>query len=364
MVEISHASSTNLFQDDVWSLFSILGAISLVLLLIIWRHGKVAAQPITDIQLKQHATHSNRPRGFLDIRFVEPCEPVGACFTTAEPEPQKFETDACIGFSLVLHKPTADNDLLRSANYAFAAHMHDRKRLWEFRWQITPKKQLNTRSIYFGVEQDQYAYINAVSRMLSKNLVAGLRRVVDLYQSEGDDPKKCRGETERPCCVFSLQTLDQLIVTPPGGQPPSLDDPGYSGLGITKADDRKRFKAAIEDLELLPGHTYTFSFWSVARFADAVGWQSVGSTGVRFQKIGIHPPCYFAMYELGPGLTSTEKRHLDSRKTYCFKLAYWSSLYPPSAQRVQELSKEASSAQATEDSKNEVTKRLRNCSCW
>merc|ERR1739845_91483 len=103
---------------------------------------------------------------------------------------------------------------------------------------------------------------------------------------------------------------------------------------------------ALDQLELGPGKVFTFSFWCIAQFVDAIGWKAP-KRGIipesRLNDLGTHPPCYIVMYSLkpreqwqsvhGPG----DERHLDSRKSYCMRLGMWSSLLPASAERAREL---------------------------
>mmetsp|Transcript_39603 Transcript_39603/g.84423 ORF Transcript_39603/g.84423 Transcript_39603/m.84423 type:complete len:367 (+) Transcript_39603:76-1176(+) len=308
-------------------------------------------------------------RGFLDMRFVHPCAPAGAAFRSNALEPHSFESDACFGSMLGLHKPTADRELLKSRSYPHAAHIHGRKRLWEFRWQVTPKEPMKAADAFFGVEQDCYRPVTAMARIVSNNLLWAVRKICQVYKSDGDDPAKCKGEIERPTIVWSLQTVDQIIITAPGEAIPRLNDPNFSQFGLTRADDRRKFKEVIENLELKPGYTYSFGFWCVSRFIDAVGWQSTGSTvapSVKFQDIGILPPCYFVFYQLKPSLQPGDDRHLDSRKVYWYKVAYWSSLHAVSATRAAELTQHTllDSAQRQLSTTSSKSSRARACFCW
>lgn len=275
-------------------------------------------------------------KGFLDLRLVEPCSPAGASFHSNALVARTWENDVCTGSTLLLHKPTADEQFFDSGHYPYAAHMHGRKRLWEFRWQVAPKQAVSG-DTFFGVQQDSYQPVRGVQRMLASNLVMALRQVCEMYQSYGDDPAVVKGENEPPTTVWSLQTTDQLVVTPPGEQPPDLCDPNFPQLGLTKANDRRAFKLAVDALEMKPGYTYTFAFWSVARFTDAVGWRSRRSgvaPGLDFKRIGIHPPCYFVMYTLGGGEGPSDNRHVPSRQIYWMKSVFWSTMVPPPPEKI------------------------------
>ena len=65
---------------------------------------------------------------------------------------------------------------------------------------------------------------------------------------------------------------------------------------------------ALNGLEFKPGRTFTFGFWCIAQFVDAIGWRvSLGSVAkdgrcqgldevslpeVKLNEIGTHPPFY------------------------------------------------------------------------
>merc|ERR1740121_715997 len=132
---------------------------------------------------------------------------------------------------------------------------------------------------------------------------------------------------------------------------------------MTKADNRRGFRNAMQDLKLQPGPTYTFCFWGPSQLADAINWRSQGKD---FRDYGIFPPCYLAMYALKPNPPGrTEWRHLDSRKDYFFRAAYWSTLAPPDAHRAQELSAASSKMDsAQEKTNNSVKRKVRRECCW
>jgi len=283
----------------------------------------------------------------LVLVLADPCRPLAATAPATacsnHPTPTSFDCEACRGSLLALHRPTCNQSLNASGSYPYSEHMHGRKRLWEFRWQLTFHKKLTGR-VFMGLEQDKFVPVNWAQRFFAQNVVAVLRRASGgaMYQSYGDDPACQKGEAERPTVVFPLSLVDQLIITPSGQMPPSLSDPFFPSLGITKADDRKAFRKVISELEFVPGPTYTFGFWCVSQYADGIGWRSPATAflpEMKFCDIGIYPPCYFVMYALSPQHNGekSDSRHLDSRKAYMFRTAYWSTLVPPDLDRVKEL---------------------------
>ncbi|CAK0828240.1 unnamed protein product [Prorocentrum cordatum] len=119
-----------------------------------------------------------------------------------------------------------------------------------------------------------------------------------------------------------LWAMDQFIVTPRGEKPPSLADPAFHTLGMTKSHDRKAFRAAIGALVLEPGPTFSFSIWNISPYVDGIRWLLTGVSTLpdsRLCDLGINPPIYTVFYTLKPpdGEATGERdaRHLDSRKT-------------------------------------------------
>lgn len=276
-------------------------------------------------------------RGRMLTVLADPCRPVGSVAFNNEPEALAFECDAASGCVLMIHRPTCDPGANESGMYPYGDHMHGRRRLWEARWQLTFRRKVDGQ-VFLGLEQDKYMVVKWAQRVVAGNVLAVLRRTSGgaMYHSYGDDPTKVKGELERPTVVFPVSVIDQLIITPEGEPPPRLSDPLFPTWGITKSNDRKAFRAAVDTLELVPGPTYTFAFWALAQFADAIGWRAPARgllPEVPFRDIGIRPPCFFAMYSLPRG----GGRHLDSRKSYLLRMAYWSTLSPPEAARAEEL---------------------------
>jgi len=349
-------------------------SILLVLVPLCWAIVKVMMFMLTKFQLHSpvgmHVDGSQRVQvgrqvgldqgGRILAVLAEPCGPVGSVGFNNDPSPLLFESDVAHGSVLFLHRPTGDTSSCVSGNYPYGDHMHGRKRLWEFRWQLSFKKEVDGQ-IFLGLEQDKYVPVTWAQRFVAGNVLRALRSASGgaMYQSYGDNPGETKGERERPVIVFPLSLVDQLIVTPAGETPPSLSDPSFSTFGITKANDRTAFRKAINKVELGLGPTYTFAFWGVSQFCDAIGWRAPARAllpEVSFLDVGILPPCFFVMYSLKPQGTNEKRdsRHLDSRKAYSVRMAYWSTLVPPDPARADELMKPGRQAQVTQ-----VTSKVR-----
>eukprot|EP00927_Polykrikos_kofoidii_P051121 TRINITY_DN44927_c0_g1_i1.p2 TRINITY_DN44927_c0_g1~~TRINITY_DN44927_c0_g1_i1.p2 ORF type:complete len:108 (-),score=15.86 TRINITY_DN44927_c0_g1_i1:726-1049(-) len=107
--------------------------------------------------------------------------------------------------------------------------------------------------MYLSIEQDKYRHVAWFERMIAGRVVSSMQRVVGFYQSYGDDPATAKPGTELEWAV------DQLHVAEEGEEPPSLSNPEFSGVGLTKSDDRKKLRKAMDALDLRPGPTYTIA---------------------------------------------------------------------------------------------------------
>lgn len=343
-------------------------------LLLVWalggtavRHGKGGKGSIAGGASQQQ--EADQEKGHLTLVLAEPCGPCREPFASNELEARPFETDICSGKVLVLHKPTADPERMRTGDYPYAKHMHSRKRTFEVRIQICFKDVQRGGKVYFGCELDRFYKIGAVELYFGRSINDMIKRcATGMYQSYGDDPDRVTGELERPCNVYPIWVMDQLIVTPAGQAPPELTSDEFPQLGMIKANDRKAMRKTIDELEFEAGVTYTFGFWCVSQFVDGINWKATlgGPLDTSLSALGTHPPAYLSMYYVRPREEWTDirgfndNRHLDSRKDYIFRAAFWSSLQPPLPHRVQELTSEKC-ALMPELEQPEAGKRSRCC---
>mmetsp|Transcript_62219 Transcript_62219/g.157173 ORF Transcript_62219/g.157173 Transcript_62219/m.157173 type:complete len:382 (+) Transcript_62219:96-1241(+) len=254
--------------------------------------------------------------------------------------PAEFENDNCSGLLLALHRPTWNKALDKSCDYPYGDHFKGRKRLWEIRLQFRFKQDVQ-KPMRFGIELEDYVPMNAASKKLMGLTVSALRQVAgnDLYHSPGDDPRKTPEPHEKPVFSMPLWACDQFVVTPEDEQPPDLTDPAFSEFGTKRVDDRAAFMAEMSALELRTGPTYTFAFWGISQFLDDIKWEVtkvIPFKNIDFNTFCGRPPVHVVMYTLKDS-DDDERRHLQSRKDYYFRLAFWSSRKPPSQDKMRTL---------------------------
>jgi hypothetical protein len=257
------------------------------------------------------------------------------------PAPIAFENENCVGSFLPLHRPTYDKALDASNQYPYGEHFAGRKRLWEMRLQFQ-FKETPSESVCFGIELEEYVPLNGAAKSMMAVTVAALKRIAgkDLYHSPGDDPQLVKGPAEKPVFMMPLWAFDQVIVTPAGEDTPDLTSPSFHKLGLHRASNRKAFIKEMCAMKLMAGPTYTFSFWGISQFLDGINWQVrkvVPFTTVGFNQFCGKPPVNLVLYSLRDSDDPRETRHLQYRKNYYFRLAFWSSEDKPSKAKLAEL---------------------------
>ncbi|CAK0884052.1 unnamed protein product [Prorocentrum cordatum] len=253
-----------------------------------------------------------------------------------------FSNDTAEGEFITFHRPTNDPARNKSGEYQYSEVFEGRGHLWEARCQLRIKKEPDG-PLLFGIENDQYVPIAAGAKHALAATVSAMRMAVgkELHHSVGDDPEEVAGEVERPVFVMPIWTIDQVIETPPGQQPPSLLDPDFQSLGLRRGKDRN-FAEAVRACRFREGYTYSVAFFSIAKFLDQVRWEICGVLpGLRlgFNTFCGGPPVHLAFYTLDRAAQERlgTKKHLDSCKQYYFRMAFWSTRSPPSPARRQAL---------------------------
>lgn len=245
-----------------------------------------------------------------------------------------------------MHRPTHDPARDKAGDYPFSWHMAGRKRIWEVRLQISFKR-IPTGKMFFGVEMQPAPNHGSASHNRIKSL---LLRVVrgcigdGFYETPGDDPTSTVGEVEPPTFAMPFWAMDQFHVAEPGEQPDMLGD--LSEYGTKRTDGMKAYVAAMQNVmdTLSTEKVYTFCFWGVSQFVDAINWEFRGlfpGLKVDVNSFVGTPPIYIAAYALQDDREQSEvtkpQRHYMSQKQYIFKVALWTNKKPPQPEVLAEL---------------------------
>jgi hypothetical protein len=260
-------------------------------------------------------------------------------------EPAPFETELCSGCYMI-GNPLTSSKPEASGGWNYGEYFNGKKRLWEFRMQMKLKSPAPAGELFFGIEMEEYVPMNAATKAAVNVINASINKAVGggTHQSPGDDPLTVEGEIERPHCVFPFWAWDQIIVTPEGEDPPSIDDADFPNMGIKRSQGMRFYASEVAEItkNFRPGPTYTFSFWGCARFVDVINWELVGVpivTPMDFDKLCGRPPVHVVVYTLLPPSNAdrADRRHLDSRRITWFDMATWSSNARPTRRRLEAL---------------------------
>eukprot|EP00428_Durinskia_dybowskii_P065123 CAMPEP_0170368818 /NCGR_PEP_ID=MMETSP0117_2-20130122/7655_1 /TAXON_ID=400756 /ORGANISM="Durinskia baltica, Strain CSIRO CS-38" /LENGTH=316 /DNA_ID=CAMNT_0010623501 /DNA_START=9 /DNA_END=955 /DNA_ORIENTATION=+ len=259
-------------------------------------------------------------------------------------EPFSFESECTKGTYLFFHPPTGPSTQTGPDGFDYGEYFLCKSRRWEMRVHMTFKRPPPPdEGLFFGVQLEEYVPMSRATQKAQKMIVAGIRQAVGgVYHSPGDDPSRVVGPLEMPHCVLPLWAFDQFIETPEGEEPPCLWDPNFSDFGQRRYKRIAKYSEEIGNLQksFKVGPTYTFAFWGNSRFLDVLNWTVVGIpvvTPVNFNKFAGKPPVHVVLYSVKNDPEGKESRHLQSRKTYYFRAAIWSSSVRPSLARIEAL---------------------------
>lgn len=251
------------------------------------------------------------------------------------PEPIFSENENVSVKALVLQRPTHEPDCEAGGKYPYAWHFNGRKRIWEVRAQLRFKR-LPKGKICFGLEMRPVEGYKKtfVVQQAQKALITAMRAVIgnDLYHTVGDDPALTEGEVECPAFVMPLWAVDQFHVAEPGKEPPLTAN--LDGIGMKRTDGVKAYVEAMRTTmeNFSCDKVYTFCVWGVSPFVDVSKWELRGLwPGFRMDaaKLSGDPLVYVTAYDID---SDQSQRHLDSFKSYWFKVALWTTLKPPKAE--------------------------------
>merc|ERR1719235_2232740 len=176
----------------------------------------------------------------------------------------------------------------------------------------------------------------------AKNLILkGMSTAIggEIYQTPGEDPATTEGEPEPPTFAMPLWAIDQFHVADPGQEPDITGD--LDGVGVKRTSGLRQYIQALkQELENISTEkVYTFCFWGVSQFADAIHWE-IKMAGFKLDASVLcgKPPVYVVMYEMPSVKPDDEdRRHLPSRKNYYLKVAVWNADKPYEEEEVRSM---------------------------
>ena len=233
-------------------------------------------------------------------------------------EPTRVENDMFEGHVVLL-----------SAGDAASPHEEyfaNKTRRWEFRMQGRFKALPKGTMFGGGMLQDEpmgQAPSRAL-RMLARVGESLLRSVAsDVHFTVGERGASSRSDdAELPHAVAGIRGLDQLIVTPAGTPPPSLqqDLTPHGGVRakMSKAAWAEHADAAVP---VRKDATYTFGFWGASRFVNLANWRYEVAGGL---STAMEPafPQHVVVYALDGDCRGP---HRESKKAYIMDLLVVSS---------------------------------------
>jgi len=255
-----------------------------------------------------------------------------------------FDSEVASVHVVLLHRPMGPHPAEprhgaepHPAAFDSHAYFEGKKRLWEVRIQCTFKKAMPPHSMRIATQPFERQPLGQAGVQLHRWLVKMAGPAMrGIHHSPGDDPRgRAESDVEQPMVSIPLVECDQYIPE----APPSLVDASFPKLGLTKARDPQAFRRNMAQVTFEAGETHTFGFWGPSRAVDLLGWQVASIPmfqGVSLDTVNGKPPLYLTVYSLSPG-EERDRRHLPSRMQVLLKAAVWSSLYPPSPRRMDEL---------------------------
>jgi len=251
--------------------------------------------------------------------------------------PIPFDNTLFTGKLTLMFKPKNHSEL---RDYPYRWHFHNRKRIWECRLQGRFKK-MPTGELFVGLVLKDFDYNQAVawhSRFV-RNAGLAFAKVYGPYMNWGDRCEHaCKPDAELSHCVTDMTGWDQMIVTRRGEEPPNLAS-DLSGMGLLRGGPGgmgvSAYKAAVNSLMegMTTENTYTMCFWGCSQVVDVVIWQvsfSRAISGMEMDTFFANNPLHGVVYELDwTGVSSEDRRHLESRKRYYADFMFWSNKVKP-----------------------------------
>lgn len=208
-------------------------------------------------------------------------------------------------FIIMLRTPNVDNPSSQQqphhhqgtpANAKVSNYFKNRKRRFEFQYQVKLKKKPDNKDLCFSIELGQPLKLGILQKALVTTCLVFMKKTSPTfhYTMNGTPPTN-DGNYEIPHMAFAVETcLDRLVVTKPGDVPPKLGTEIKEDL-----EHAKKRRAGKVNVDWNVNDTYTMSLWS--HYIDFINWECVNIPGVKHFPLTTilgNQPVYMALYLL------------------------------------------------------------------
>jgi hypothetical protein len=234
----------------------------------------------------------------------------------------------------MLHRtPEADGDGSVPVRSPYDHFFAGKSRRWEVRVQGQFKEK-PPGPLYTGCILEDFDYSTEPSWSVSALAFAVVPLMEAVMGQSFHFSWGTRGATVLPddeelaTMVTSLAGVDQIIVTPAGEEPPSIETDitglGYCRNSMSKYDFRAAAQAVSENATT--DNTYTFCVWGCSPYINPLTSSFDGVFGlgsVSYAGFLDEWPAHFVLYSLSPD--EHDPRHLEKNKTYFIDIMVWGS---------------------------------------
>ena len=218
-------------------------------------------------------------------------------------EPAILDNDCFEGKVMLLVRTpdvddSRDSTLLAETPQRISQYFGDKKRQWEFQFQLKLKK-VPTGPLFLGCELEHGIKVGAITKGLVGILLAMVRRINPGFHYSWGPVHKQKldgGNYEKTHLSFPVEaSMDRIVITKPGETPPVL---GYELIESPESVRRRR-KMGAGSVDWNLDDTYTMCLWSM--YVNWLTWRSSNVPGVSpfsLSRVTGKQPIYLCVYEI------------------------------------------------------------------
>ncbi|KAL3915505.1 MAG: hypothetical protein SGILL_005621 [Bacillariaceae sp.] len=161
------------------------------------------------------------------------------------------------------------------SNDRVADYLRGKARRWEFQYRVKLKKKPEGKSVYFACELGEPIKMGMVTKAFASAAMSFMKKTNPTFHySITGSNETPDGKWESPHMSFTVEgSLDRLVVTKPGEEPPKLG----GAIHEDPESIKKRKKGELIDWNT--EDTYTMALWT--SYADFLQWKAMNLPGLR-----------------------------------------------------------------------------------